>query len=61
MRLAQDISSMILSLRKKVNINVRQPLQKVLIPVLDDSFVEKVERVKSLILSETNLKEFTYI
>lgn len=61
MRLAQDISSMILSLRKKVNINVRQPLQKVLIPVLDDQFVDKVERVKSLILSETNLKELTYL
>ncbi len=61
MRLAQDISSMILSLRKKVNINVRQPLQKVLIPVLDDKFVTKVDRVKSLILSETNLKELTYL
>ncbi len=61
MQLAQDISSMILSLRKKVNINVRQPLQKVLIPILDDQFEAKVERVKSLILSETNLKELTYI
>lgn len=61
MRLAQDISSMILSLRKKVNINVRQPLQKVLIPVLDDQFINKVDRVKSLILSETNLKELTYM
>ena len=61
MQLAQDISSMILSLRKKVNINVRQPLQKVLIPILDDQFEAKVERVKPLILSETNLKELTYI
>ena len=61
MRLAQDISSMILSLRKKVNINVRQPLQKVLIPVLDDKFANKVDRVKTLILSETNLKELTYL
>lgn len=61
MHLAQDISSMILSLRKKVNINVRQPLQKVLIPVLDDKFIEKVDRVKSLILSETNIKELSYI
>lgn len=61
MQLAQNISSMILSLRKKVNINVRQPLQKVLIPILDDQFEEKVERVKSLILSETNIKELTYL
>lgn len=61
MHLAQDISSMILSLRKKVSINVRQPLQKVLIPVLDAGFAEKVERVKTLILSETNIKEIEYI
>ena len=61
MQLAQDISSMILSLRKKVSINVRQPLQKVLIPVLDAGFAEKVERVKTLILSETNIKEIEYI
>ncbi len=61
MQLAQDISSMILSLRKKVNINVRQPLQKALIPILDEQFEKKVERVKSLILSETNLKEISYI
>jgi isoleucyl-tRNA synthetase len=61
MHLAQDISSMILSLRKKVNINVRQPLQKVLLPILDEGFVTKVERVKSLILTETNLKELTYL
>lgn len=61
MQLAQDISSMILSLRKKVSINVRQPLQKVLIPVLDENFANKVERVKALILSETNIKEVEYI
>lgn len=61
MQLAQNISSMILSLRKKVNINVRQPLQKVLIPILDDQFEAKVERVKALILSETNIKELTYM
>jgi len=61
MQLAQNISSMILSLRKKVNINVRQPLQKVLIPILDDQFESKVDRVKPLILSETNIKELTYL
>ncbi len=61
MQLAQDISSMILSLRKKVDIRVRQPLQKALLPVLDKGFKTKVERVKELILSETNLKEIEYI
>lgn len=61
MALAQDISSLILSLRKKVSINVRQPLSKVLIPVLDKSFKAKVEKVKDLILSETNVKHIEYI
>lgn len=61
MQLAQDISSMILSLRKKVDIRVRQPLQKVLLPVLDPQFKTKVEHVKDLILSETNIKEIEYI
>ncbi len=61
MGLAQDISSLILSLRKKVSINVRQPLSKVLIPVMDKSFKAKVEKVKDLILSETNLKDIEYI
>ena len=61
MALAQDISSMILSLRKKVGINVRQPLNKILLPVLDNKFQEKVEKVKDLILSETNIKNIEYI
>lgn len=61
MALAQDISSLILSLRKKVGINVRQPLGKALIPVLDKNFKEHVEKVKDLILSETNIKEIEYI
>jgi isoleucyl-tRNA synthetase len=61
MALAQDISSLILSLRKKVSINVRQPLSKAMIPVLDKSFKSKVEKVKDLILSETNLKNIEYI
>jgi isoleucyl-tRNA synthetase len=61
MALAQDISSMILSLRKKVGINVRQPLSKALLPVLDDAFKAKVEKVKDLVLSETNIKEIEYI
>jgi len=61
MALAQDISSLILSLRKKVSINVRQPLSKAMIPVLDKNFKAKVEKVKDLILSETNLKNIEYI
>jgi len=61
MELAQNISSMVLSLRKKMGINVRQPLAKVLIPVLDDSFQLKVELVKDLILSETNIKAIDFI
>ncbi len=61
MHLAQDISSMVLSLRKKTSINVRQPLAKILIPVLDNKFAERVELVKDLILSETNIKSIEYI
>jgi len=61
MELAQNISSMVLSLRKKMGINVRQPLAKVLIPILDENFKDKVELVKDLILSETNIKEISYI
>ncbi|RZL30789.1 MAG: isoleucine--tRNA ligase, partial [Pedobacter sp.] len=51
----------VLSLRKKMGINVRQPLAKVLIPVLDDNFQVKVDLVKDLILSETNIKAIDFI
>jgi isoleucyl-tRNA synthetase len=61
MELAQKISSMVLSLRKKVNIRVRQPLNKILLPVLDDTFQIKVEAVKDLILAEVNVKQIEYI
>jgi isoleucyl-tRNA synthetase len=61
MELAQKISSMILSIRKKENIRVRQPLQKIQIPVLDDSFRKKIEAVKELILSEVNVKEIDFV
>lgn len=61
MSLAQDISSLTLSLRKKVSINVRQPLSKILVPVLDSAFQAKVEKVKDLILSETNIKDIEFI
>ncbi|HSN10270.1 MAG TPA: isoleucine--tRNA ligase [Hanamia sp.] len=57
MQLAQDISSLILSLRKKVNIKVRQPLQKVIIPAIDTDFEKKIRQVENIIKSETNIKE----
>jgi isoleucyl-tRNA synthetase len=61
MQMAQDISSLVLSLRKKVGINVRQPLSKILLPILDKNFKQQVEQVKELILSETNIKDIEYI
>jgi isoleucyl-tRNA synthetase len=61
MQMAQDISSLVLSLRKKVSINVRQPLSKILLPILDRNFKTQVEQVKELILSETNIKDIEYI
>ncbi|RZA00729.1 MAG: isoleucine--tRNA ligase [Sphingobacteriaceae bacterium] len=61
MQMAQDISSLVLSLRKKVSINVRQPLSKILLPILDKNFKTQVEQVKELILSETNIKDIEYI
>jgi len=61
MKLAQDISSMVLALRKKTNIKVRQPLHKILIPVLDDRVQEQIEAIEPLILSEVNVKEIEYI
>jgi isoleucyl-tRNA synthetase len=57
MRLAQDTSSLILSLRKKVNIKVRQPLQKVSIPVIDKDMPEQLQLVAAIIKAETNIKE----
>ncbi|MEM8909086.1 MAG: DUF5915 domain-containing protein, partial [Bacteroidota bacterium] len=58
---AQRISSLVLSLRKKERIRVRQPLQKILLPVLDQDFQLQVDGVKDLILSEVNVKELAYI
>jgi isoleucyl-tRNA synthetase len=57
MQLAQDISSLILSLRKKVNIKVRQPLQKVLIPAIESDLSENLRLVEEIIKNETNIKE----
>ncbi len=61
MQMAQDISSLVLSLRKKVGINVRQPLSRILLPILDKKFKHQVELVKDLVLSETNIKGIEYI
>ena len=61
MQLAQEISSLILSLRKKVNIKVRQPLQKVIIPATDNAFEQKIKLVENIIKSETNIKEVEII
>lgn len=61
MELAQKISSMVLGLRRKVSTKVRQPLSKIILPVLDNGFREKVEAVKNLVLSEINVKEIEFI
>jgi isoleucyl-tRNA synthetase len=58
---AQRISSCVLSIRKKEGIRVRQPLTKILLPILDPSFISQVDGVKELILSEVNVKEIEYI
>ena len=61
MNIAQKVSSMILGLRRKVGIKVRQPLNKIMIPVLNNNFKKKFDAVKDLILSEVNVKEVEYI
>lgn len=61
MELAQKISSMILSIRKKENIKVRQPLNKIQVPVLDDNFQKQVSAVQDLILAEVNVKEIEFV
>lgn len=58
---AQSLSSMILALRRKVNIKVRQPLAKIMIPAPDDAFKAQVESIKSLILTEVNVKELQFV
>ncbi len=58
---AQKISSMVLALRRKVGIKVRQPLQKIMLPVLNEHFREQIEAVKDLILTEVNIKEIEYL
>ena len=61
MELAQKISSMVLALRKKEQLIVRQPLQKIAIPTTDDVMKARIEAVKALILSEVNVKELEFV
>ncbi|MCQ2119012.1 MAG: isoleucine--tRNA ligase [Bacteroidales bacterium] len=61
MELAQRAASMVLALRRKVSIKVRQPLQKLVIPVISDKVKGQLEQVKSLILGEVNVKEAEFI
>jgi len=61
MDVAQKLSSMILGLRRKVNIKVRQPLNRMMLPVSDPNFRKQVEAVKMLVLNEVNVKEIEYI
>lgn len=61
MQLAQDISSLVLSLRKKVNIKVRQPLSRIMVPYSGDAFRVQLLKVRELILSEVNVKELDFV
>ena len=61
MQIAQDITSMVLALRRKVNIKVRQPLQCIMIPVVDEEQRAHIEAVKSLIMNEVNVKEVKFV
>ena len=61
MQVAQDITSMVLALRRKVNIKVRQPLQCIMIPVVDDVQRAHIEAVQALILNEVNVKEIKFV
>ncbi len=61
MAFAQKASSMVLALRKKVGINVRKPLAKVLVPVVDDKVKEHIEKVKAIFLTEVNVKELEFL
>ena len=61
MQLAQNITSMVLSLRKKEKLRVRQPLQKVMIPASDEKMKAQVNAIKDLVLSEVNVKELEFM
>lgn len=61
MEFAQKASSMVLALRKKVGINVRKPLAKVLVPVMDETVKEHIVKVKDIFLTEVNVKEIEFL
>ena len=61
MHIAQDITSMVLALRRKVNIKVRQPLTTLMIPILDEYQKEHIEAVQELILNEVNVKNLKFV
>ena len=61
MQMAQDVTSMVLALRRKVNIKVRQPLQCIMIPAVDDEQKRHIEAVKELIMHEVNVKELKFV
>jgi isoleucyl-tRNA synthetase len=61
MQMAQKISSMVLSLRKRNNIRVRQPLQRIMVPVDTPHFEEQMRRIEKLVLSEVNVKSLEYV
>ncbi len=61
MQMAQDVTSMVLALRRKVNVKVRQPLQCIMIPVSDEAQRTHIEAVKSLIINEVNVKEINFV
>ena len=60
MQMAQDVTSMVLALRRKVNIKVRQPLQCIMVPVVDETQKRHIEAVKDLIMNEVNVKEIHF-
>jgi isoleucyl-tRNA synthetase len=61
MEIAQKMSSMILALRRRVNIRVRQPLARIMVPITDGNFKNNFEAVKSLILAEVNVRDVEYV
>ncbi len=61
MQMAQDVTSMVLALRRKVSIKVRQPLQCIMIPIVDEKQKAHIEAVKSLIMNEVNVKDIKFV
>jgi isoleucyl-tRNA synthetase len=61
MELAQRITTMVLSLRKKEKIRVRQPLQRIMVPVLDETFAQRLSKIEDLVCSEVNVKEVEHL